>query len=248
MKWEPGGISVSGEQRWNRALAALAVTAGADRSKLCVLSVGVVSVTGAGITLSAGEGAPRHTVCASDHVARAVEDIQLSTGEGPSFDALMQDRPVSEPYLAKVVSGRWPVFAPAALAAGALAVFGFPLRHGAARIGTLDLYRDRPGPLTARQLADALVIADVIAAEILTAGTRARAAADAAEMSGQPHLRLVGPVRGALDRAPPEREVADVHRVSRIGDALLARGALGGGVLSARQSAKDTELTPAPPE
>jgi hypothetical protein len=56
---------------------------------------------------------------------------------------------------------RWPGFAPAAVEAGARALFAFPLQAGAIRAGVLLLYRARPGPLTSQQLADALVFADI---------------------------------------------------------------------------------------
>ena len=51
--------------------------------------------------------------------------------------------------------------------AGARAVFGFPVGVGDVRLGALNLYRDRPGALTADQHADALVVADVAARAIL---------------------------------------------------------------------------------
>ncbi|MGH1493621.1 MAG: hypothetical protein ACRBK7_30185 [Acidimicrobiales bacterium] len=62
---------------------------------------------------------------------------------------------------------RWPAFSSPAVESGALAVFGFPIRIGAARIGALSLYRDRPGSLTDEQHADSLVAAQVIAEAIL---------------------------------------------------------------------------------
>ena len=49
------------------------------------------------------------------------------------------------------------------------AVFGFPLRVGTVRLGALNLYRDRPGPLSGDQHADALVVADVAARWVLEA-------------------------------------------------------------------------------
>jgi len=39
------------------------------------------------------------------------------------------------------------------------AIFGFPFQVGAIRLGALNLYRDRPGPLSDDQHADALVMA-----------------------------------------------------------------------------------------
>ena len=64
---------------------------------------------------------------------------------------------------------RWPVFALAARQAGAAAIFAFPLRIGAIRAGVLGLYRERPGPLTAFQLGDALVFADTATLLLLDA-------------------------------------------------------------------------------
>jgi hypothetical protein len=51
--------------------------------------------------------------------------------------------------------------------AGVRAVFGFPLRVGTVRLRALNLYRDWPGPLSADQHADALVVAGVAARWVL---------------------------------------------------------------------------------
>ena len=56
---------------------------------------------------------------------------------------------------------RWPTFAQAALAAGPVAIFVFPLRIGAIRAGVLGMYRDTPGSLSAIQLGDALTVAEL---------------------------------------------------------------------------------------
>jgi hypothetical protein len=58
-------------------------------------------------------------------------------------------------------------FTPPAVRAGARAIFGFPLDVGAVRLGALNLYRDRPGPLTDDQHADALVLASVAARAVI---------------------------------------------------------------------------------
>jgi GAF domain-containing protein len=74
---------------------------------------------------------------------------------------------VLEPDLAEPVRFRWLAFTEPAVEAGVRAVFGFPLHVGAVRLGALNLYRDRPGPLTDDQHADALVMADVAAQAVL---------------------------------------------------------------------------------
>jgi len=47
------------------------------------------------------------------------------------------------------------------------AIFGFPLQVGAVRLGALNLYCARPGPLTDDQHADALVMAEIAAQALL---------------------------------------------------------------------------------
>ncbi|HET9771748.1 MAG TPA: EAL domain-containing protein [Acidimicrobiia bacterium] len=54
----------------------------------------------------------------------------------------------------------------------AKAVFTFPLRHGDDQLGTLDLYRDRAGPLSAAAREAAQTLADVAAAYVINAQTR----------------------------------------------------------------------------
>jgi len=112
---------------------------------------------------------PRGSLCTTGEVSELIEELQYTLGEGPCVDAYHQDEVVAEPDLADPVSLRWPAFTGPALRAGVRAIFGFPLRVGAVRLGTLDLYRDSPGPLTGDQHADALVMADVLARWVLEA-------------------------------------------------------------------------------
>lgn len=46
-------------------------------------------------------------------------------------------------------------------------MFAFPLQIGGTRLGTLDLYRRRPGGLTAAAVADATILADVVTCALL---------------------------------------------------------------------------------
>jgi hypothetical protein len=64
---------------------------------------------------------------------------------------------------------RWPVFADAALEAGARAVFALTLQIGAISPGVLDLYADVPTVLDAEELADALAFADLATLLLLDA-------------------------------------------------------------------------------
>ncbi|MGH3191986.1 MAG: GAF and ANTAR domain-containing protein [Streptosporangiaceae bacterium] len=135
----------------------------------CAAVVPAVGVTGAWLS-AARDGTAGHLMRVTDGVGEELAGLQLTLGEGPSLDAAASGGPVLAPDLAGSESGRrWPTFAPAAVTAGAPAVFAFPLRVGAIRVGVLGLYRDKPGPLNTIQLGDALIFADTATLLLLDA-------------------------------------------------------------------------------
>jgi hypothetical protein len=162
---------------------------GASSARLCEVSARVVGLTGSGVMLMSGD-VPRGSLCATDEVSRLIEDLQYALGEGPCVEAHQQDRVVLEPDLADPAAPRWFAFAPAAVEAGARAVFAFPLRVGAVRLGALNLYRDRPGPLNDQQHANALVMADMVAHWVLNAQAAAPPGAVAAELERGANLHF----------------------------------------------------------
>jgi GAF domain-containing protein len=135
-------------------------------NRVCAASVEVTAVTGAGLMLMT-EDVHRGSICSTNDVSATIERLQYDLGEGPCLDAARQDRPIAEPDLGAAGATRWPAFTPQAVAAGARAVFGFPLQVGAVRLGALNLYRDEPGALTDRQHADALLMAGIAAEAVL---------------------------------------------------------------------------------
>jgi hypothetical protein len=137
-----------------------------ESGRLCSVCAAVLSVSGAGIVIMR-EGRSGVTVCASDSVAAAVEELQFDVGEGPGVDAFASNHPVLEGHLARSGGARWPGFTPRAIVAGVGAVFGFPLRVDEVTIGAMDLYQTRPGDLTVSQVGDAEGVADVVAARLL---------------------------------------------------------------------------------
>ena len=150
-----------------RILAQLSTGAtGREATRLCEVCADVSGMSGAGIMLMAGD-VNQGSVCSSNAVSARIEELQYTLGEGPCVDAYHQGRPVLEPDLADPATPRWLGFTAPAVQAGARAVFGFPLQAGAARLGALNLYRDRPGPLNDEEYADALVLADVAARGVL---------------------------------------------------------------------------------
>jgi hypothetical protein len=171
--------------------------------QLCLAAVDVTQVSGAGIMLFSDD-VPRGSVDSSDAVSSMLEELQFALGEGPCIEARELDRPVLEPDLRASSAARWIGFTDAALGAGVRAVFGFPARIGAARVGALNLYRDQPGPLSAEQHRDALVVADMAAELILLLQADAPAGLLAKELESGGSFQSVvhqasGMVSGQLD-------------------------------------------------
>lgn len=137
-------------------------------ARICTVCVELVGVTGAGLTVISTSG-QRSLVHATDAVAAELEDLQLTVGEGPCVAAFNGRGPVLISALAADFE-RWPAFSPLAEAAGVAAVFSFPLQLGASRLGVLDLYRTRAGPLSPAQLTDALILSDLATEALFTGG------------------------------------------------------------------------------
>jgi hypothetical protein len=157
---------------------------------VCLAATMTLGVEGAGATLTVSPMV-HEIVHATDDVAAALEELQITLGEGPCIDAFAGAGPVLADDLdLDEYTGRWPAFTPAALARGARAVFALPLQLGAIRLGALDLYRTLPGPLTPDHVADALVYADVAGMLLLDAA--AATGRDAAELAWQHNDRTDG--------------------------------------------------------
>ena len=161
-----------------------------EAARLCDVCADVSLMTGAGIMLMAGD-VQQGSVCSSNDVSALIEDLQYTLGEGPCVDAYREDRPVLEPDLASPSTARWLAFTPPAVAAGARAIFGFPLQVGGIRLGALNLYRDQPGPLTEEQYADALVLGGVAARAVLAAQAHASPGTLATELEEGGDFRFV---------------------------------------------------------
>jgi hypothetical protein len=126
---------------------------------LCRAAAARLAVDGASVTAMSGP-AVSEPLSATDELSAQLEELLFTTGEGPGVEDFRFGSPMLLPDL-EPLTERWPGFVPAAVAAGARALFAFPLQAGAIRVGVLSLYRGQPGPLTPQQLADALVFADI---------------------------------------------------------------------------------------
>ncbi|MGI5166710.1 GAF and ANTAR domain-containing protein [Spirillospora sp. CA-253888] len=124
-------------------------------------AVAAVGADGFGVTLVNGPGL-RELAAASDPVGALIEEAQLASGEGPCSDAYRELAPVLVPDV-EAAAGRWPGFVPVVAPAGVGAVFAFPLQVAGIRVGAVDVYRCRPGPLTGAQVDAVGVFADLAA-------------------------------------------------------------------------------------
>jgi GAF domain-containing protein len=177
--------------RLDRRLAELSAWEGAwSAAWLCAVCPQITGVSGAGIMLMSGD-IPRGSLGSTDEVSQLIEELQYTLGEGPCVDAYQQDRVVAEPDLADAVARRWVAFTAPVLRAGVRAVFGFPLRIGTVRLGALNLYRDRPGPLSGQQHADALALAGMAARWVLDAQAAAASGAVPRQLEADSDFRFL---------------------------------------------------------
>ena len=139
---------------------------GPDPPALCVAAAEFISVSGAGIAILPA-GGKMTALCTSGIVARELMDLELTLGEGPTLDACSSETVISESDLRTPSGHEWVTYAPSAIAAGALAVFGVPLRVGAIRLGALALFDDQAGSLSESQSSDAHLMASVVCRAVL---------------------------------------------------------------------------------
>lgn len=146
-----------------------------------VTACGEAAGAGAVLSMSASGGS-HEPVFATDHRSDQLEDLQAILGQGPSADVIGGAGLVLEAELAGAGAlARWPQFASAAMARGVAAVFAVPVGVGAARVGVLGLYRDRPGALSREQFDAMLLYADAVLMLVRQRGGLAPGAADLLE-------------------------------------------------------------------
>ncbi len=122
-------------------------------------SVELLDADAAGLLLR-GESGRLHVVAATSKATEVVELFQTQNEEGPCHDCCSTGTPLNVADLAGE-EGRWPRFAPVAVAAGFRAAHAFPLRLRGEVLGAMNLFRAEPVELAGPDLAVAQALADV---------------------------------------------------------------------------------------
>jgi transcriptional regulator with GAF, ATPase, and Fis domain len=107
-----------------------------------------LDVAGAGVML-ADEHNHLRFVSSSDETLKCLEDLQIELDEGPCLRAYRTATRVMAIDLRD--DPEFPRFGPAAVDAGMVAVFSYPLEYEEQVFGALNLYRHEPGRLDERQ-------------------------------------------------------------------------------------------------
>jgi GAF domain-containing protein len=129
--------------------------------------VSLVDADEAGLLLMDRHGELGIAAATSDST-HLVELLQVQAKDGPCFDAFRLGEAVrSGPLGGQEAERKWPEFAPLATSAGFDSVVAVPMRLRAKVIGSLNLFRIRPGEATDRDIMIAQALADLATIAII---------------------------------------------------------------------------------
>ena len=149
----------------------------------------VVDADAAGVLLE-GEGGHLRLAAAVSQEMDAIEEAEMSLGEGPCLDAYRQGGPVIAEDIGQCHE-RWPAITPKLLDLGLSSAYAFPLRLRGDRVGALNLYRREPGPFPEEAVRWAQAFADVAAIGILQERKVAAAERRAEQLQGALTSRII---------------------------------------------------------
>jgi GAF domain-containing protein len=139
-------------------------------------------------------------MAASTESAKMLELFQLQAEEGPCRDCFRFGAPVINTDLSRA-AGRWPRFAPEAVAAGYRAVHAFPLRHRDHVIGALNLFSTAAGRIEPGDLKVIQALADVATIGLLQQRALAHSEILTEQLQGALNSRVtIEQAKGALAR------------------------------------------------
>ncbi|MET1059749.1 MAG: GAF and ANTAR domain-containing protein [Nocardioides sp.] len=131
-----------------------------------------------------------HYMAASSEGARHLELFQLQHSEGPCLDCHRTGEPIIVTDL-RDATGRWPDFAPRAVAAGVHSVHAFPMRLRDKVIGALNVFGEGPLPLNDGDVRLVQSLADIATISIIQERAIAHAEMLTEQLQGALNTRIV---------------------------------------------------------
>lgn len=115
------------------------------------------------------------SAAATDAVARGIDELEVSIGDGPCLDAIVDEAMQFDPDLTTPTA--WPGLAARVLADTPVrGMIGCRLLIDGTKVGALDLFADQPGALTQRSVDQAAIMASLASVAIMTVRARGEAA------------------------------------------------------------------------
>ncbi|MFI6867326.1 GAF and ANTAR domain-containing protein [Nocardia sp. NPDC050406] len=159
------GFDVVGSERFLAALSAVP-RAVVGPPRICLACVAVLPVQRSAIAVDV-TGTGWEVLCATDSDADRFEALQATAGQGPGIDAAARGEVVVVEDMA-LIHHRWPLLGAAMGIGESGAVYSVPLQAGAARLGVLDLFCEKPGPLDGSQWAAVSSVAMMVTMILLS--------------------------------------------------------------------------------
>ncbi|MFD3441619.1 GAF and ANTAR domain-containing protein [Streptomyces sp. NPDC058685] len=145
-----------------------------------------------------GESRTMEQLWSSGATGILFDDLQFTLGEGPASDTVRTGLLTLEHDVAAVRADRWPALMPAMAGLPIRAMFCFPLALGGITVGVLTALRATPGPMSGREMDDALALVSALTLHFLGAdGTQLEAWIDA-QRDGVLHRAVVHQATGML--------------------------------------------------
>ncbi len=141
--------------------------------------VSLLGVSAAGVMLASPAGS-LELAASSSEAMRLLELFELQEQEGPCLDAFRTGNPVEHENL-EAGTGRWPLFAAAALEAGFRSALALPLRLREVTLGALNLLSVTRTPMDQADVIVARAFADLATLSI----AQHRASAEAQRLNEQ---------------------------------------------------------------
>jgi hypothetical protein len=134
------------------------------------------------------------SLATSGPLALLLDETQFQLGDGPVFESQNSAVPVVvEDISSSDARLAFPAFGPIAQAKNIGSIAVFPVRVGNAKLGTLNVYRERVGPLDAEEYANGLIAASFALTEAIDeqAGVTARVnAGEIPQRFASSHLQI----------------------------------------------------------